>query len=98
MIVNRKLNTERMILEKTPPHKKIRSTMNISQKRAYLSINSAHLYRQILINLYPSRGAIGMRLKRARVILSTLKLTQKLIIGSVILRLISLGVPPISFT
>ena len=74
------------------------SITKINEKRAFLSINSAHFNHQILINLYPSRGAIGIRLKTANPILRKLKLIQKFIIGSILLRKISFGVPPISFT
>jgi hypothetical protein len=74
-----------------------RAITKMIPKRAFLSINSAPLCRQILINLYPSSGAIGIRLKIARAIFKKLKLIQKLIIGSQLLRKISFGVPPITF-
>jgi hypothetical protein len=98
MIVNKKLNIKVTTLTKIGLAKNTSNTTKITEKRAYLSMNSAHFCHRILMSLYPSNGAIGIRLKIASAILRKLKFIQKLIIRSILLRKISFNVPPIIFT
>lgn|GEM_PF-7027724 len=91
-MVNKKLNTKVTTFTKIGLAKNTSNITKITEKRAYLSINSAPLCHRIFINLYPSKGAIGMRLKIARAIFKKLKFIRKLIIRSVLLRKISFGV------